>query len=241
MKNLVKYILQKVLGYRNYLVRFSKYKIKRLKSDKKEGDFFTFMDQIKGDGLILDVGANIGIMTYHLSKRFPEKEIMAIEPIPSNFDVLEQIVTDYKLSNVRLTQVAVGEENGEVEMVLPLNGKVVMQGLAHVVHDSITEWNKGETFKIDCVRLDDIVKDNKVAGIKMDIENFEYFALKGANEILKRDKPVVYLELWPNDNRSNCFELLLSLGYRTYVNDTNKLVEYLPGEHQQQNFIFLND
>ena len=40
MKNAIKYILQKVLGYQRYLFVFAKYKIRNLKSDKKEGDFF---------------------------------------------------------------------------------------------------------------------------------------------------------------------------------------------------------
>ena len=184
MKNLTKYLLQKLLGYQRYLFVFSKYKIRNLKTDKKEGDFFAFMEAVKGEGDLLDVGANIGIMAYHMSINFSDRTILAIEPMPSNLDVLMNIKSHYSLDNVEVVSTAVGDKDDqEVEMVLPINGKVKMQGLAHVVHDSITEWNEGEKFKISSDTLDKITEGRKISGIKMDIENYEYFGLLGDNRI----------------------------------------------------------
>lgn len=238
MKSLLKYVLQKILGYERYLYLFSKFKIKNLHKDRKEKDFFCFMNQIEKEGLILDVGANIGIMTYHLSKKFENRTIYAIEPIPSNFVVLKKIVSKYNLTNVDLLPFAVGDKTENLEMVLPVERKVKMQGLAHVVHDSIDEWNEGEIVNVPCKTLDEIVEKDKVAGIKMDIENFEFFALKGAVTLLKRHKPVVYLELWENDNRQKCFELLQGVGYEVFVNIDGQLTSYQPEIHTKQNFIF---
>ncbi|WP_027419270.1 FkbM family methyltransferase [Crocinitomix catalasitica] len=209
-----------------------------LKSDDKEKDFFVFLDQINQPGSIMDIGANIGIMTYHLANKFPDVEILAIEPLPNNFSILSKIIKRYKLKNVKTFQLAVGNEESEVEMVLPLNGKVKMQGLAHVVHESIDEWNVGDKFKVKCKRIDDIVGQQKIAGIKMDIENFEYFALLGAQEMLKRDEPIIYLELWENENRDKCFEFLTELNYLPYVMHKNNLVIFNKNVHQKQNFIF---
>lgn len=42
MKNFTKYILQKLLGFRNYLFVFCLFKIKTLHSDKNEKDFLYF-------------------------------------------------------------------------------------------------------------------------------------------------------------------------------------------------------
>jgi FkbM family methyltransferase len=238
MKNFVKYILQKTLGYERYLYVFSKYKIRTLKNDAKEKDFFAFIDAIEKEGAILDVGANIGIMTYHLATRFKDRKIIAIEPMPNNFAILKRIVDKNKLTNVELVANAVGEEKAVLKMVLPLNGKVKMQGLAHVVHDSIDEWNEGEQIDVNCERLDDITNGAKIAGIKMDIENFEFFALKGAADLLKRDKPVVYLELWENENRDKCFEFLRTLAYQAFIQSDNGLIPFDPASHKKQNFIF---
>jgi len=238
MKNFVKLLLQRTLGYDRYLRVFSKYKIRTLKRDQKEKDFFAFMDAIVDKGDIMDVGANIGIMTYHLAKRFPSRKIFAIEPMPDNFKVLKAIVDKNKLLNVELYQVAVGEEKASIKMVLPIDGKVKMQGLAHVVHDSIDEWNEGEKIQVECVRLDEIAAGEPIAGIKMDIENFEFFALKGAIQILSIHQPIVYLELWANENRDKCFEFLRTLNYLPYVNVGDRLVPFDPATHQKQNFIF---
>lgn len=239
VKNFVKYLLQKLLGYQRYLFVFAKYKIRTLKKDKKEGDFFAFMDAIDKQGCLLDVGANLGVMTYHLHQRFSGRSIIAVEPMPSNIEVLKRIIQKYDLTNVQVITKAVGSEiEKEITMVLPEQGKVKMQGLAHVVHDSITEWNQGDQFNVISDTLDHLLGETLVAGIKMDIENFEFFALEGAIQILKRDHPVVYLELWENENRSNCFNLLESLGYNAHVQTSKGLEKYNPAMHDKQNFIF---
>jgi FkbM family methyltransferase len=35
--------------------------------------------------VILDIGANIGIATNYLSKRFPQAQIFSFEPVPKQF------------------------------------------------------------------------------------------------------------------------------------------------------------
>jgi len=239
MKNAIKYILQKLMGYQRYLFVFAKRKIKTLKGDKKEGDFFAFMDAVDTEGDLLDVGANIGIMSYHLSKQFADRTVLAIEPMPSNLSVLMKIKDHFKLDNVEIVPTAVGDKDGEsVEMVLPMNGKVKMQGLAHIVHDSITEWNEGEKFRITSDTLDKICEGRTISGIKMDIENYEIFALKGARKLIERDQPVIYLELWENENRDQCFSFLKEQGYSAYVNSAKGLIPFDPQIHKKQNFVF---
>ena len=242
MKKPIKYILQKILGYQQYLYSFAKHKIKNLRSDKKERDFFAFIEAVEKEGDLLDVGANIGIMTYHMSKSFPKRNILAIEPMPSNVSVLLRVIEKYDLKNVEVVPHAVGDKVKEdIQMILPRDGKVKMQGLAHVVHESITEWNEGDIISVKSDTIDQIVGEDKIAGIKMDIENYEYFALEGAQKVLKRDRPVVYLELWQNENREKCFQLLQKLGYEPYVSTDSGLQKYNPSAHKKQNFIFKVD
>lgn len=242
MKNFIKYILQSVLGFQNYLYIFSNYKIRTLQTDKKEGDFFHFLTLLKKEkGTILDVGANIGIMTVHLSLNFPKDSILAIEPMPENLSVLNKILRGYKLKNVTVLPVAVGKESGTISMIMPRNGKVRMQGLSHVKCDEITEWNDGEEFDVPLRTIDEIVGDQTVQGIKMDVENYEYPALLGASKLLTEQKPILYLELWDNENRTQCFEFLLSLGYSIKVVDNNQLVDFQAEKHNQQNFIFVSN
>ena len=239
MKNTVKYILQRLLGFQRYLYVFSKFKIATLKSDKKEGDFFTFMSLLKsGEGDILDIGANIGIMSVHLAKAFPNETIHAFEPMPDNLSVLKKIISHYQLSNVKVYPIAIGSEKGTMEMVMPRNGKTRMQGLSHIKHDSITEWNEGDEFEVEVELLDNLFDQQKIQGIKIDIENFEYFAFLGGQKLIKKNHPIIYAELWSNENRENCFKLLKALDYEIFVVENKVLKAYDPSSCVAQNFIF---
>lgn len=242
MKNKVKFILQKSLGLKNYLYVFALYKIKTLRSDKKENDFFVFLKLLKnGKGAVLDIGANIGIMTVHLSKKLPASTIHAFEPMPDNLSILKRVVNKFKLKNVLIHDIALGDSTGEATMILPLQGQTVMQGLSHVKHESISEWNKGKEFQVKIERLDNILSTESIQAIKIDIENFEFFALKGAVHIIEKNKPLIYAELWDNDNRTQCFNLLQTFGYQVYVNENEAIVLFNPKKHNTQNFIFKAD
>jgi FkbM family methyltransferase len=238
MKNKAKYILQTVLGFERYLYVFAMFKIRSLKNDPKERDFFKFLSMLKdGEGDVLDIGANIGIMTFHLSKSLPESKVITVEPMPQNYAILQKVVFKQDLSNVELNQLAVGESSGKATMILPDNKGVKMQGLSHIKHDTIDEWNEGDEFEVEMVQIDELVKGRKIQGIKMDVENFEFFALKGAKETIIRDKPIIYSELWDNENRKKCFSLMNELGYNIYVVVADDLVAYDPKKHHHQNFI----
>ena len=101
MKNTVKYILHKLFGFRNYLFIFSLFKIKTLKRDSKEKDFFEFLRHIPENTAVLDIGANIGIMTVHLAG-IRGSMVYAFEPMPNNILAFKRIVNHFKLKNVKL-------------------------------------------------------------------------------------------------------------------------------------------
>jgi FkbM family methyltransferase len=243
MKNAIKYILHKLLGFKNYLFIFSLFKVYTLKRDKNEKDFFQFLSLIPEGTIILDIGANIGIMTVHLARSVRNATVYCFEPMPSNIVAFRRVVNYFNLNNVELFEVALGNTEGEAEMVMPVVNSVRMQGLSHVVHNSITENNEGERFKVPLKVLDkmEILQNSakRISAIKIDVENFEYFVLEGARAILNKNKPVVYAELWDNDNRKQCFELFKQLDYSTFVVDNNKLVKFDTNRHRTQNFIFM--
>ena len=246
MKTIFKYILQRILGFKNYLYLFSLFIIKKLPWDKNEKDFLFFLDMLPEEGVVLDIGANLGVMSYYLAKNHPARKVMAFEPIPYNFRNLTRIVRKFKLSNIQLFQLALGDKNGTVEMVLPVEHSVRFHGLAHVKHESIREKNEGEVFERPVKRLDDVIEeynlaDQKIKGIKIDVENFEYYVLKGAENLLKQHKPLIYCELWDNENRKMTMEFLKSFGYKVRVLENKKLTDYLPERHTTQNFFFTQD
>lgn len=243
MKSLIKKLLQVLLGFDNYLFIFSLFTIYTLRWNKNEGDFLHFLKLVPKNTAVLDIGANIGIMTVHLAKRFRASTIYSFEPIPNNLKALQRIIRFFHLKNVKVFDIALSHESGTIEMVMPVVKSVKMQGLSHVVHETIDELNEGEKFKVKVQRLDEIEEFQKpgfeIGAIKMDVENFEYFVLEGGKELLKKHKPIIYTELWENQNRENCFKLIHELRYDIKVLNNKELTDYDPSEHKTQNFFFI--
>jgi hypothetical protein len=63
--------------------------------------------------------------------------------------------------------------------------------------------------------------------------------LQGGEGIISKFKPLIYTELWENENRQNCFKLMNSLGYSIRVLQKDQLVDYKPEKHNTQNFFFI--
>ncbi|HTL80288.1 MAG TPA: FkbM family methyltransferase [Bacteroidia bacterium] len=242
MKNFIKTFLQTLLGYDRYLRRFGWYKVKSLYRDAREQDFFFFLTMLKKDDRILDIGANLGFLAVHMAKKVNEGEVIAFEPMPDNLSALRYVKEKSRCSNIRIEACALGDHDGEAEMILPVFGKAKQQGLSHVKHESIHEHNSGITFKVPLKKLDSldfIFAGKKIAAIKMDVENFEQFVLRGAKKLLNEQHPVIYTELWENENREKCFEITGESGYKPFVHVSGKLEAYDKVKHAGKINFFL--
>jgi FkbM family methyltransferase len=240
-KSFIKRALQKVLGFDNYLFIFSIFTIKRLSWNRHEKEFTEFMNLIPDKDAILDVGANIGIMTATLARKFPNAKVCSFEPMPQNVTALKRIISYFKLSNVTVFETALGEQPGELKMVMPVINNVKMQGLSHVVEtDDEQAAKEGILFNVPVKKLDDIPELqqlSKINAIKIDVENFEYPVLKGAEALLRKHKPVIYCELWKNERRDLTLRYLQGLGYQIKVYDGHQLVNF--DNQEVTNFILM--
>lgn len=227
LKSKIKQFLQGVLGFDNFLFLFSIITIKRLYMNKHEAEFVYFLGLLPDDGLLLDIGANIGIMTVPLATKAVNGQVYAFEPMPQNIKALKRIIKHYKLQNVTLFETALGNEPGELKMIMPVVDNVKMQGLSHVAND---DNEPGEHFTVPVKVLDDIPElqnAKTIGGIKIDVENFEFEVLSGAKNLLLKHKPMIYCELWDNEKRKLTLNYLTKeIGYTVKIYDGEKLVPY---------------
>ena len=237
MKDFFKRWLQKILGFNNYLFWFSVYAIRKSRGDR---EFIYFMDKIPQDGsAILDIGANIGIMSVNLGRRFPGSKIYSFEPMPNNLIALKRVIKYYNLNNIIVSEIALGEENGNLKIVTPVINNVKMQGLTHVWSaERYPTTNEGIIFDVPVKRLDEVevLNNASISAIKIDVENFEFEVLKGGRNLLTKHKPIIYCELWPGEQRIRTINFLCELGYQTEVFEGDKFVAYRGQE--STNFIF---
>jgi len=98
----------------------------------------------------------------------------------------------HRLSNVRLSQSAVGERSGNSELYL--SDKLNVDHRAYMARG-----DSRRTIPIEMVALDDYFKPGeRVDLIKMDIQGYELRALQGATRVLADNPDIkVLLEFWP--------------------------------------------
>lgn len=243
MKLTIKRILQSLLGLENYLFWFSVIKIKTLQWDRYEGDFIHFVPYVPEDGVVFDIGANIGIMAVLLAKKCRRGTVHAFEPMPVNFTTLQRVIRWFRLTNVVTHPIALGNENQIVEMLMPVIDRVRLQGISHVVTPDQTAPESGDRASVECKRLDDMdqyfAPGVKIGAIKIDVEGFEYFVFEGGRKLLELHRPVIYCEITENAHYQQCISLLNSLRYDIKLLVQDRLVEFDAAVHRKDGNFFL--
>ncbi len=170
---------------------------------------------LKEDDVVLDIGANIGWYSMILSRQFG-CFAHAFEPAPINYDLLTHNVSTNGLSKITCHQLAISDEtqerplylykhaNGGRHSLLPINhhGEVTIQAV------TLNQFCKDQAIDIDRIQF-----------LKIDIEGYEYQALKSATDVLGR-VPLILSEFAPEFMRAcdidpnSYLELLSGSGYQ---------------------------
>lgn len=240
MKSIIIKLLHQLLGYDRYLRAFSIFKIQTLGWDSRKSDFIFFENTLSDHAHIVVIGACTGITTVPLVKKIATRTVYAYEPLQSNCNALRQVIRHYNLKNVQVFQTGLGNTKEEKEIILPVVSGIKKQGLAHIKDKSITGYEKGISEKITIHRLDDRseLQHVPIEGIKLVAENFEYEILEGARELIKKNKPLIYCELWQNEKRQRVMDLMASFQYTVLYHNGTALVPYKPGSYAGKNFFF---
>ena len=151
---------------------------------------------------VVEVGASVGNHTVELVKRYGARSVVAIEPDPANCTLLRQnLLANHVSEDVSLLQIALSDEDGEVELELsPTNSG------GHQVLAAGAAVDGAETISVPARRFDSLVESAEVdlsstALIWMDAQGHEAHILRGAEQLLGSDVPIV-MEYWPEGLRS---------------------------------------
>ena len=154
----------------------------------------------------VNVGAHIGTMCIPLAK--VAARVTAFEPFPKTFDHLKRNVELNALTNVRLHNAALGDKHERVFFLddtsarLNMNsggmhvltGEDVRSGARSAALASADET--GASVTLDSMRLPPI------DAMLVDVEGMEDKLIAGARETLRRDLPLLLIEIWDDAKRA---------------------------------------
>ncbi|MEM2304826.1 MAG: FkbM family methyltransferase [Candidatus Methanomethylicia archaeon] len=159
----------------------------------------------RGD-VVIDIGAHVGLFTLKCIKVFNVGRIIAIEPHPVNYLLLNENLKLNNYQNIANTlRVAVGGEAGSAKLYLS------RYSFCH----SLVFNEANTSINVQLATLDDLVESLKlqrVDFIKIDVEGYEVEVLKGMINTLTMFKPVIVMEVL-NSNIMEVKKILSKLGY----------------------------
>lgn len=145
--------------------------------------------EFEAKDLFLDIGANIGWYSLLLSKLAkPSSSIYAFEPDPLNNELLRHNVSANAASSIQVVEAAVTESSG--------HAKLYRYNSNNLGRHSMLEDSKQKHIEVKTVGLDEFIGEQGLAGhaiklLKIDVEGYEYNALKSGREVLSRCKTVL--------------------------------------------------
>lgn len=176
---------------------------------------FVFAELVDGEAF-LDLGANVGYFALLIANRFPNSQVVAVEPNP----VLAGRICQSAARNgfgqrLEVAQMAVSDSAGMMGFHLDEKNS----GHSRLENTTITG-----TIQVKCEVWDAWAAANplsqRVGVVKLDVEGAELRALKGMQNLLREEMPSLVVEAYDNQLRefgSSHEELksfLLGLGYR---------------------------
>lgn len=137
-------------------------------------DVLNVLDKEKKDPVIVDVGANIGVVTQYLREH--AKKVYSIEPAKEHFEALSKNKEFNKWDNVEIFNCAISDKDGEAELRLFSSNRT-----SHSLMFKKQPGEKSETVPTKTFMT--FFKENKI-----DHVDFMKFDVEGAEELILPSK-----------------------------------------------------
>jgi FkbM family methyltransferase len=160
--------------------------------------------------VFFDIGANVGLYTMLASRGVgPTGKVIAIEPDVRNLSHLYKHACLNKATNITILPGACADQ---------CKLQVFVFGTNYATGHLAQEGNMctDQSVPVLCVSVDAIVDTMDVMPdiMKIDVEGAEMDVLKGAENVLRRRKPKIFLSTHSKELRSGCIDYLEKLGYQ---------------------------
>lgn len=198
MISFVKRILFKLLTQRAYLKAMHRgfyflYDLGALKSDKRFKYHYIVKQLIKKDFTVIDIGANLGYFAKIFARLTPLGKVICIEPILPFYQILQKFLSPYP--HVIIHNIALGEDEGIVEMVLPVSNGMIRTGLPHIV-DKTEDIGGQKTAQVKVKKGSELFGSlTRIDYIKCDIEGYEWIVFSELLPVISKYRPIIQVEI----------------------------------------------
>lgn len=185
---------------------------------------------IKSGSDSIDVGVYRGVYSYEMSK-YSEK-VHSFEPNPIIFKYIDKNLKKF-IKNIHLYNFALSNQNKTINLKIPIrnsnSNKEIFEEYYEMGRATIHNENNFENyenFEIQTKTIDELSFDNKISFIKIDVEGHELEVIEGAKNTIKKDKPILLVEIEKQYTKKEVAEsinFINSLGYKSYFFDKKDL------------------
>jgi FkbM family methyltransferase len=195
--------------------------------DFKAKDRDKLYSLIREGQMIFDVGTNIGETLLNFARLTGEQGyVYGFEPDEENYNNAQKNIHLNNFKNIHVFRQAVSDKKEMVKLfcVEPHN-----RGMNRILEQG--DEQEGRFTILETTTLDSIVQENNIKRVdvmKIDIEGYEMHAIKGAIEMLKRFRPVLFIEvgytrLINNKTSPNqLMKILEDMGYTIFHSETDQ-------------------
>jgi len=194
---------------------------------------------LRNGDTFLDIGAHVGFYSLTTGLSNPAVSVIAFEPNPKNFRILEANVAANSLSNIICEPIAISDKDGTGMLYLTESDMS-----ASLMKDFQAEDTKQiGSIEVSTSSLDSYRQRRGIEGrllIKVDIEGHEPAFFRGAADTIAKHKPDIILEVL-YEQEPALVSQLKSLGYHFYPITDQDLIELdAPKLVKRFPFLFLN-
>jgi FkbM family methyltransferase len=138
-------------------------------------------------GCLIDVGANMGIVSAYVARALPDRKVVALEPTPTTAKRCAAVFAMNGLRNATLIQAAVSDSEGSIAFYSP-KGKSESASVVPLKERRV------QKITVDKLSVDSLSIEGPVSCIKFDVEGHEPAAIRGALETIRKHRPTVIFE-----------------------------------------------
>jgi FkbM family methyltransferase len=168
--------------------------------------------------LCIDIGAHIGYNALLMARLTGRNgKVIAFEPVPENFQMLQKNVTVNGLTNVQLEPLAVDDGEGSLRLTMRSDEEYTMT--ASTAGYAVDEQRS--VIEVPTLSLDEYLARLGMAPdlLQIDVEGAELSVLHGAEVTLLKVRPKLLVEIhgWGTPKSAEVSEYLADLGYERTI------------------------